>query len=315
MGTGRPPCRIVGCLAPCPRAARRGVGFTLIELLVVVAIIALLLAIMLPALSRAREQVRTVKCSAQLRELMKGALLYTEDHKGRLPGTGINDAVFASQYDSGTRTDWLTWFGTWTVMISMEERETSRAWANAPQGGRLFKKYYRDPNLLRCPSAERFNGKHSYSTPENVSMAMKDETGQRRGLPPLMHRVKRPSRAIQFLDEDEDYSISSFSLDDGFGEPDRFGQRHLGKATVAFFDGHAEPHYFPYGPEGRYRQTRSENAFEAWMIQIAPFNSRYTPLPWRWNGRYEDYPKFKPPPATNYPHDPCRSPGPGCEDS
>jgi prepilin-type N-terminal cleavage/methylation domain-containing protein/prepilin-type processing-associated H-X9-DG protein len=288
------------------------VGFTLIEVLVVVSIIALLISILLPSLRAAREQTRLVVCETQLRELMHSSLIYATYYKGRLPGTGINDAGFAGQYDAGTRKDWLSWFGTWTVMIDMNARSTSKAWANAPQGGRLFK-FYKKSDLLKCPSAELYNGKLSYSTPENVSMAMKDSTGQRGGLPPVIDAVKHPAFAIQFLDEDEQNSISTMSLDDGYGEPDWFADRHRGKATVAFFDGHCDSHYFPRGPKSRYAPNRSLKPFQAWMIQIAPFNSRYTPKPWNWDGDMKKWPKFKPPSQVNYPAFPCRAEGPGCE--
>lgn len=290
--------RIRGRLHSTVRGATS--GFTLIEVLVVVAIIALLVAILLPSLRRAREQAKTAICTTQIRQLMAAALMYTAEFKGRLPGTGINDVPLAQHYRNGTRKDWLTWFGTWTTMIDyrLTDPEDIAAWANAPRGGRLWR-YYRDPKILLCPSAEKSNGKFSYSTPENVSMAMRDPTGVRGGLPPLMDQVAHPSAAIQFLDEDETHSLNTVSLDDGFGEPDRFGERHLGKAAVAFFDGHAAAYFFPYGPAGHYRETRSANPFEAWMIQVAPFNSRYTPAPWRWNGQYATWPKFKK--GNNYP--------------
>ena len=249
---------------------------------------------------------------------MKAALMYTADNKGRLPGVAINDGNIASQLDAGTRRDYLSWFGTWKVYIKLADFPTSAAWANAPQGGRLWK-YYRNPALLRCPSSEYFNGKLSYSTPENVAMAMSDPSGMRGGLPPQMENVKHPADAIQFLEEDEKWSLgtnaaaSAQSYDDGFGEPDMFAGRHEGQANVAFFDGHAEPHYFPRGKKSGHVRTESANPFEAWMIQIAPFNSQYTPRPWKWDGDYAHYPKFKAPPASNYPTNPCRRPGPGCE--
>jgi prepilin-type N-terminal cleavage/methylation domain-containing protein/prepilin-type processing-associated H-X9-DG protein len=287
-------------------------AFTLIEVLVVVSIIALLIAILLPSLRNAREQTRLVVCNTQLRELMTSALMYASEHKGRLPGAAINDNPFRLEYDAGTRKDWLSWSGTWQVMIGYSTRETSKAWANAPHGGRLFR-YYKKPELLKCPSAEKFNDKLSYSTPENVSMALKDRSGERRGLPPVLDMVKHPAFAIQFLDEDEAHSMSTISVDDGFGGPDQFADRHLGKATVAFFDGHGEAFYFPKGKNSRYVQNRSKEPFTAWLIQIAPFNSRYTPRPWTWDGDYKNWPKFKPPDQVNFPDFPCREPGPGCE--
>ena len=59
-------------------------GFTLVELLVVVAIIALLVSILLPALGQAREQARLVVCLSNLRQVALGALAYESDND-RLP--------------------------------------------------------------------------------------------------------------------------------------------------------------------------------------------------------------------------------------
>jgi prepilin-type processing-associated H-X9-DG protein len=258
----------------------------------------LLVAILLPSLRRAREHSRIVVCSTQIQQLMRATLFYAQDYKGQMVGAAVNDALVWYDYDNGNRTDYLTWFGTWKTLINRNELDTSPAWANAPRGGRLWK-YYKDENLLKCPSADDFNGKLSYSTPENVAAALPGEAVMRYGLPPRLDRVKHTSRAIQYLDEDEENGISSYSCEDGFGEGDMFGDRHLGRATVAFFDGHAEAHYFPRGNgedetrKVRYYQNRSENPFFAKMIQIAPFTSDTTPLPWKWSGRYEDWPPFK----------------------
>ncbi len=60
-------------------------GFTLIELLVVISIIALLISILLPALSRSRDVARTSRCKVNLRQLGIGSMAYATDHSGVLP--------------------------------------------------------------------------------------------------------------------------------------------------------------------------------------------------------------------------------------
>jgi prepilin-type processing-associated H-X9-DG protein/prepilin-type N-terminal cleavage/methylation domain-containing protein len=60
-------------------------GFTLIELLVVVAIIALLISILLPTLSRARQQAQATKCLAHLRSLGQGIAIYVNRYRDVLP--------------------------------------------------------------------------------------------------------------------------------------------------------------------------------------------------------------------------------------
>lgn len=60
-------------------------GFTLLELLVCIAIIALLLAFMLPALTRARSVANRSLCSSNLRQIGIGWALYVQDHNDRLP--------------------------------------------------------------------------------------------------------------------------------------------------------------------------------------------------------------------------------------
>lgn len=62
-------------------------AFTLIEVLVVVAIIALLVAILLPSLNRARMQARSSVCQSNLKQQGYAAMMYAQDNRGTLPGS------------------------------------------------------------------------------------------------------------------------------------------------------------------------------------------------------------------------------------
>lgn len=78
-----------------PTAQRR--GFTLIELLVVVAIIALLISILLPALGQARKQARSLICSTNLRSQGQASFLYAADNRDVFP-RGIDDEQRSSYF-------------------------------------------------------------------------------------------------------------------------------------------------------------------------------------------------------------------------
>jgi len=69
---------------------RDGAGFTLIELLVVISIIALLIAILLPALAKAKELANRTVCSSNVRSMCQGFLIYAQSNKGVFPATPGN---------------------------------------------------------------------------------------------------------------------------------------------------------------------------------------------------------------------------------
>ena len=97
-------------------------GFTLIELLVVISIIALLMAILMPTLSRAKELAAEVACMANLKQWGVAYSMFISDHNGRFPAQGFitdrsyweNDNLLlcplaTKSYDEGGRNPISAW--------------------------------------------------------------------------------------------------------------------------------------------------------------------------------------------------------------
>ena len=78
---------------PHGRRPRGGSGFTLVELLVAIGIIAVLIAILLPALRKAQASARMVVCQSNLRQIHAGVVMYSLEHRDRWP-----DAATSGNY-------------------------------------------------------------------------------------------------------------------------------------------------------------------------------------------------------------------------
>ncbi len=109
-------------------------AFTLVELLVVIAIIAILIALLLPVLQRARASADAVVCQNNLKQLMTGAILFADDHKGQLPG-GVTD-----------RGDPIEDHRCWLTGDSVR-------FEDSPYEGTLFR-YIRNAQTYICPAVK-----------------------------------------------------------------------------------------------------------------------------------------------------------------
>ena len=91
-------------------AAARRLAFTLIELLVVVSIISVLVAILVPALGKAREQARRAVCASNQKQISSAVYMYAEDHDNVLP-------LFISPTGHSECSN-IIWFAAWSGMSS-----------------------------------------------------------------------------------------------------------------------------------------------------------------------------------------------------
>ncbi|MGA2866806.1 MAG: prepilin-type N-terminal cleavage/methylation domain-containing protein [Verrucomicrobiota bacterium] len=256
---GRPaPQRYAGKTNPGGRGA-----FTLIELLVVIAIIAILAAMLLPALSKAKIKAQQIGCLSNLRQLLTAWHLYCGDFNDRVANNfGVDETV--ASISSGKLDSWVNNVMTWTASASVADRSnTNFAWVASGVLGRYTAAAL---GVYKCPAdnylspIQRASGwtqrNRSLSMNSNFGLFSDGESGDdtARGIHwgvtgyaqfLKQSSVPKPAKTWLFLDEQAD------SINDGYfiNNPDGVynwqdipASYHNGACGFSFADGHSEMH-------------------------------------------------------------------------
>jgi len=216
-------------------------AFTLIELLVVIAIIAILAAMLLPALNKAKEKAVTISCRSNLQQIGLATVYYADDNRDHVPYAWWYNA----NWDSADSNN----FQTLLIPYVRRGRFDSGTQTDNSDFARL---------VFRCPIRMQENHWRQYKNypgmgnPWKISYAMNQHTLA--GFPPSvtspktvkLSSIRRPAEALATVDVSHELNhpavtylgkASDNTWDIGY----KHGSQHpSGKANIIFFDNHAD---------------------------------------------------------------------------
>lgn len=234
---------------------RGGSGFTLVELLVVIGIIAMLMAMLLPALNRARQQAQSSVCANNVRQLVMSCFNYANDYDGYWP---------PAHYNMWTK-NLHRWHGERNAMN--EPFDFSRS---------ILKRYLQVEQIKKCPvfeptmsgGFEEAAGGYGYNAAfigsstglqEYWGVPMSVLEWERRvdNVPAKISQIRRASEKLVFADAAMgqkvggafsliEYSFIEAPLNEWGASSPSLHFRHNGRANVGFADGHVSSEAFEW---------------------------------------------------------------------
>lgn len=219
-------------------------GFTLIELLVVISAISLLMAMLLPALSSARDTAKSVGCMSNLRQMSLAVEMYTNNSNGYYPPAW----VICDGYS-------VTWCGRYYKEDGVKYLDVT--------GGPLWP-YLQDKKIMRCKTFSLSQPKVKFAGSGEIlgygincqyvaGDPVVDLDDGAWGMtsyarPARVNQIKRPGETVLFADsakvkngalEEEIFVYPRFDHEGGENNK-AIHYRHRGRANTVFCDGHAD---------------------------------------------------------------------------
>ena len=227
-------------------------GFTLIELLVVVAIIAVLMAVMLPALHRVREYAKRSVCFGNLKQLQLAWAMYADENGGKIVNGDAGDCKYWGPLPNENEPAWVGRCTTWAGLVYQATHLPQATQEAEIQRGALWP-YVKQLKVYHCPvglreelltyavsigmnggpeegTCDMVNGRHVPRQEDGVWLWVK-----------RLDQIGRPAERMVFIDEGWVTTIGPYAVHYWYrtwwdGPPVQHGDG----ATMTFADGHSE---------------------------------------------------------------------------